>query len=363
MIEFENEKSRATIFLEKLAITINSFDMEELKKIKVNSGYSTSSLINLIEEYYSKTINSNLFFQKNWDKMVYEPLKQIFESKEKLLLGYGTPIDFLRDRKFFAILSLSQILFPDRNEIELKNHFENMEFNFSQVYRDFYLIFNEFFETSKEVEEIMNDFSLVDQKNRSQNSINPCLELSNALKKHKDFYDVLNVLSDFVNLYNLELEFSIYFNTENNNFNLHSFNDGSSYGLYGLNTNESLNFIDFFVEDYYNNLNSSRIDKKEYLNNLSIDNLLFETFKNKIQSWNLTFNEKLLEVKSVKNNDHSLAYSFLYKTFELPTETLSDEDLSSFLKENYGELISFISKIKSIEERERIVKQFISLLN
>ena len=147
MIDFENKKSRATIFSEKLSMVINSFDIEELKKIKVSSSDSTSSLINLIEEYYSKTINSNLFVQKNWDKMVYEPLKQIFESKEKLLLGYGTPIDFLRDRKFFAILSLSQILFPDGNEIELKNHFENMEFDFSQVYRDFYLIFNEFFET------------------------------------------------------------------------------------------------------------------------------------------------------------------------------------------------------------------------
>ena len=34
MIDFENKKSRSTIFSEKLSMLINSFDMEELKKLK-----------------------------------------------------------------------------------------------------------------------------------------------------------------------------------------------------------------------------------------------------------------------------------------------------------------------------------------
>lgn len=357
-----NKTSRAAIFQKKIANLISNFDIEDFKKVKVYNGDSTLPIMNLIDEYYSKTINNNLFNQKIWDKIIYEPLKEIFESKDELLTGYRTPIDFLSGDKYNAVISLSKILFTDKNKLKSKKDFEKIEVDFGDLYLYFYTIFNNFFETSAEVDKIMDDFGSLDQLNSSNKLKNPKLEFSNTLKKHTKFYDVLSALYGFTNPYNFGFEFSICFDIENNNFNIISSDKFSEelHGIYGLETNKSFNFIEFFIEDYYKNLNSQGLENKEYLNNPSINELLLNSFKEIIESWNSDFNEKLLKSEYSENGNFLSVY---YKNFELPTEIMSEDKLSKFLKKNYGDIIDFISTVKSKEEKERIINQIILLSN
>lgn len=359
-----NKTSRAAIFQKKIANLISNFDIEDLKKVKVYNGDSTFPIMNLIDEYYSKTINNNLFNQKIWDKIIYEPLKEIFESKDELLTGYRTPIDFLSGDKYNAVISLSKILFPDKNKLKSKKDFENTKVDFGDLYMCFYTIFNNFFETSVEVDKIMSDFNLLDQMKNSNKLKNPRLEFSNTIKQHTKFYNILSSLYSFTNLYNFGFKFSICFDIENNNFNIISlFDDKSSdefYGRYGLETNEVLDFVEFFLEDYYKKLNYQDLENEEYLNNLRINELLLNSFKEIIEVWNSDLNEKILRSESSENSNILSVY---YKNFELPTEIMSEDKLSKFLKKNYGDIIDFISTIKSKEEKERIINQMLLLFN